>query len=559
MTREKILIVDDEPDVLLLLRKYLLQIGYPPGGIIECCCFQEASLAAEPGIGSVIAALELPDAPAQGTLSGLKSIFPDTPVIIIADTVNGADAFHLLGQGADDYLEKERIGKDVLERSLRYVRVRGRILSDYRRLFDENPAPMFIFEHETFRFLAVNHSALQQYGYSRQEFLSLTADKIRPAEDRQQFLSLVRTDRSQFANFGIWRHKRKDGSIFFVQVDAYTMKFQQQDARLVMALNADEMVHAKTALEAKAREMEALLQSITDGFFAVDEHHRFTYVNSTFERMVHRNHEDLLGKPLWEVFPEAEGTVFGKQYEQAVATRTSVHFEAYYRPLNVWLAANLYPSGNGITAFFMDITERKTLQRAVSLNEQNLKATIDNTEDLIWSVDKELNIISANTSFRKRMQKITGHDVSALKREYFSENSYHEWMHYYGRAFNAESFKVVRTLQSNGQVLHEEVRFNPIHNEHRQVIGVSCISRDITEQQEYLERIEKQNAQLKQIAWIQSHELRRPVANILGLVPCFDLQGMSEQNAEVLRHLEASTMQLDEIIRKITVNAGEKK
>jgi PAS domain S-box-containing protein len=557
MTREKVLIIDDEPDVLLLLKKYLLQMGYPPGSIIECTSYYEASSCDRAGIGCVICGLELPDAPRTGTLTGLKTLFPDIPVIIITNGTNGNDAFQLLAQGAEDYLEKDKIGKDVLERSLRYAHVRGRILSDYRRLFNENPAPMYIFDQDHFRFLAVNHAALDQYGYSREEFLSLTADQIRPAEDRDEFIAIVQEDRRQYADFGVRRHTRKDGSVFFVQIHAYSINFQRKDARLVMAINADERVRAKRALEEKAREMEELLQSITDGFFAVDEHHRFTYVNSTFEKMVQRHRDALIGKTLWEVFPEAGGTVFEIQYQQVVTSKASVHFEAFYRPLDIWLSANLYPSGNGISAFFMDITEQKRLQGEIWLNEQNLKATIDNTEDLIWSVDRELNIISGNTSFRRRMERITGQQVTALKSEYFPENVNNEWMAYYGRAFNGESFRVIRSLGNDDQPKYDEVRFNPIRNEHREVIGVSCISRDITEQQQHLDKIEKQNEQLRRIAWIQSHELRRPVANILGLIPCFNIQGMTAENAEVLRHLEVSALQLDEIIRRITVSTGE--
>lgn len=92
--------------------------------------------------------------------------------------------------------------------------------------------------------------------------------------------------------------------------------------------------------------------------------------------------------------------------------------------------------------------------------------------------------------------------------------------------------------------------FNPIRDLHDQVIGVNCFLRDITESQEHLHRIEDQNKRLREIAWIQSHRVRAPVANILGLVQLCDPN--DSPNAELIPMIKAAAEGLDQVIKEIT-------
>ena len=92
----------------------------------------------------------------------------------------------------------------------------------------------------------------------------------------------------------------------------------------------------------------------------------------------------------------------------------------------------------------------------------------------------------------------------------------------------------------------------PIRNKNQEVIGISCFARDITEQYLYLQKIETQNEQLRKIAWVQSHEVRLPVSNILGLSALFNLENCGDpSNREVMELISSSSRQLDQVIRKI--------
>jgi PAS domain S-box-containing protein len=229
--------------------------------------------------------------------------------------------------------------------------------------------------------------------------------------------------------------------------------------------------------------------------------------------------------------------------------RVSVHFEELYAPLDVWGSMNVYPTKDGIAVYFVDITEQKKIQEKIYNDAQNLRAIINNTRDLIWSVDKHSNIITGNQAFWDRVQQLTGKTAVDVTNADFEQERMRLLLDSYDRAFKGKAFSVVRQRELDGRLRFEELSFNPIYDQQQKVIGVNCFLRDMTEPQRYLERIEKQNQRLREIAWIQSHRVRAPVASILGLAHLFNLD--DSQNAEIIRMLKQAAEELDKVIRDI--------
>ena len=83
----------------------------------------------------------------------------------------------------------------------------------YRELFEANPHPMWVYDTETLRFLAVNDAAVQQYGYARDEFLAMTVADIRPPEDVPALRADVLEPAHRLQTRGVWRHRWKDGTL----------------------------------------------------------------------------------------------------------------------------------------------------------------------------------------------------------------------------------------------------------------------------------------------------------------------------------------------------------
>jgi PAS domain S-box-containing protein len=144
-----------------------------------------------------------------------------------------------------------------------------------------------------------------------------------------------------------------------------------QGARLLAALReADRLKDNLLAREQAARaEAEAartqvitILERVTDAFIALDREWRLTYLNraagQVFQRL-HKTPEALIGTNLWEEFPELIGSTFEQEWHRAVAEQVTVEFEAFYPPLNAWLEVHAYPSTDGLSIYFQDITVRK--------------------------------------------------------------------------------------------------------------------------------------------------------------------------------------------------------
>jgi PAS domain S-box-containing protein len=122
----------------------------------------------------------------------------------------------------------------------------------YRMLFENNPHPMWVYDVGTLRFLAVNAASVAHYGYSREEFLGMTIADIRPEEDRAAVKARVAAAAAGLDKAGVWRHRRKDGSVVDVEISSHSVLFGAQPARLVLASDVTE----KRRLEHQLRQAQ---------------------------------------------------------------------------------------------------------------------------------------------------------------------------------------------------------------------------------------------------------------------------------------------------------------
>lgn len=114
-----------------------------------------------------------------------------------------------------------------------------------------------------------------------------------------------------------------------------------------------------------------ILESITDGFFAVDRHWIVRYYNKAAEKML-LPRDQIINKNLWEVFPDALGSRFYHEYQRVMNEGVSSSFEEYYPGLNLWVEINAYPSARGISIYFRDISENKRMLMLENLEKNVL-------------------------------------------------------------------------------------------------------------------------------------------------------------------------------------------
>jgi PAS domain S-box-containing protein len=144
----------------------------------------------------------------------------------------------------------------------------------YRELFDRHPTPMWVFDLETRRIVAVNEAAVRHYGYSQDEFTRLRLEDLRPAADAPRLMESLATRDAEAADLGIWRHRRKDGSLIDVEIRSHGITMAGRRSRLVMA----------TDITARLGADRALLESES----------RLRTLNENLERRIYARTEELL-------------------------------------------------------------------------------------------------------------------------------------------------------------------------------------------------------------------------------------------------------------------------
>lgn len=132
----------------------------------------------------------------------------------------------------------------------------------YRLLFDNNPVPMWAYDMETLRFLAVNDAAVTTYGYTPAEFLAMTIRDVRPAHDADAVVERVRGLPKGYYQTGKWVHRRKDGTVFPVEITSHSLVLDGHDARLVLITDITERQRTEEALR-KSEKLVAIGQLIS--------------------------------------------------------------------------------------------------------------------------------------------------------------------------------------------------------------------------------------------------------------------------------------------------------
>jgi diguanylate cyclase (GGDEF)-like protein/PAS domain S-box-containing protein len=381
-----LLMVEDQRFDAMLLRR---QLSAPAVGATHIDHAQTLAGAIDAlgqcAYDAVLLDLGLADSEGVAAVRTLRMRFPDVVVIVLTgreDEVLGVDA---MASGAQDMLIKGSFDTAALARALHYAIERHRLegglrqsAEEHRTLFENNPYPVWVYDSYTLRFLAVNEATVREYGYTREEFLRMSLADIVPAEDAQKLMTAVEAARGGGLVNGEWRHRRKDGSTFDVEVSAQPLDFRGRPARIVLARDITMRQRAIRALERSEGRFRTLFEHSLGLICTHDLDGVVLSVNPAAARALGSSINDLLGRNLADLMPPHRRGEFAQYLERILAHGTDtglLPIVASDGTTRIWEHHNMLDTEADepyVLGHAQDITERRQLEHR--LREQS---TID--------------------------------------------------------------------------------------------------------------------------------------------------------------------------------------
>ena len=176
--------------------------------------------------------------------------------------------------------------------------------------------------------------------------------------------------------------------------------------------------NAEEEIKKKTEQIENILESIADGFIAMDSDFCITYANKRIGEMIGYPVETIIGKYVWDQFPEAVGSKTYNAFNNAFAEQKYVCHEDFYAPTNLWQENHIYPSANGLSVFVRDISERKKAEQEIRLLNGNLEKKVIERTLQFEAANKELESFSYSVShdLRTPLRAVNGYAIM-LKEE----------------------------------------------------------------------------------------------------------------------------------------------
>lgn len=311
----------------------------------------------------------------------------------------------------------------------------------------------------------------------------------------------------------------------------------------------------------QAQQLNSIIESITEPFFALDNQHRFTFVTQAFAELVHVPRESLVEKTFWETLPQSQAWQLHPKLLEARQTNLTQYFEEEMnlcgRKLS--LQFSLYPSADGVAVYIHDQTEQKNVQEEL----EKLSLVASKTTNSVIITDSNASIEWVNDGFTR----LTGYTLPEALGQKPGELLQRETINHYDRLRFRHKLDLkqpfseeVLNTKKNGEQVWIKMEITPVLNNAGEVQKYVAIQSDISEQKEAEEKLLKladdlymQNRDLQQFAYILSHNMRAPVANAIGLAHLLHKKDkMSPSFGTTLAKLDETVSRLDEVMRDVS-------
>ena len=346
-------------------------------------------------------------------------------------------------------------------------------------------------------------------GYSEEELLTKRIDGlVHPddlAESKARMGRFITGEVSSvyFEN----RYLTSQGNVLHLAWTA--AKGKEEGIIFCVARNISDKKELELAANRFLTERNTILESIGDAFFSVDRDWSVQYWNHIAEQVLQTPKEKILGSNLWSVFEGAIGSPSYLHYHAALETGEIRHFEDYYAPLAKWYDISVYPSENGLSVFFKDITLRKEAEQELKAQAEALEVSYQRYSDLfqlsplpkfVFDIET-LAYLDVNQAAvdhygytRDEFSSMTLRDIRPESELELLQtvigNARRPTYHYQAGTFTHR--------KKNGELIKVEITSSAWDYSGR--AARIALAHDVTEQLQYLQAIEDQNEKLREIS-----------------------------------------------------------
>lgn len=423
------------------------------------------------------------------------------------------------------------IFRDVTEQLQSEIQLKNREES-FRNLFENNPLPMWLYNFNTKHFIDVNESAIQHYGYSKEEFFTLKLTDIIIEDtsvsiDENEWLTSIKAGKTNE-----YIHTVKNGNIISVEVNAHIVHLNDSEDNLILEVVQD--ITERKRVESKIEESEQRFKTLAKispvAIFRTNSRGELTYMNENWTEMTGIFPEIAFGRKWWEGLPIQDRNLIEKRWKRSVQVSNS--FESEFELLNPkskvkWVLASIVKISSadekimGYVGTLTDITRMKMFEG----NFRKLYYSVEQSPVSIVITDTKGNIEFVNPAVLKTTgyskDELMGNNPNVLKSGYQDKIFYKKLWDTIssGKIWQGE----LNNKRKDGTYYWEHASISPVFNERKEITNYVAVKEDITAKKSLYEELVKAKNDALESSRIKTnfltkinHELRTPLVGIIG-------------------------------------------